>query len=75
MEDYADESGVHIQWVESGEIEKDGPERLLADVDGVLIPGGFGIRGIEGKVDTIRYARDKSPSVLRNMLRYAVCGD
>jgi CTP synthase len=54
-----DETGVNIHWVESGEIEKDGPERLLADVDGVLIPGGFGIRGIEGKVDTIRYARER----------------
>jgi CTP synthase len=54
-----DETGVNIHWVESGQIEKDGPERLLADVDGVLIPGGFGIRGIEGKVDTIRYARER----------------
>jgi CTP synthase len=54
-----DETGVNIHWVESGEIEKDGPERLLADVDGILIPGGFGIRGIEGKVDTIRYARER----------------
>ena len=54
-----DETGVNIHWVESGEIEKDGPERLLADVDGVLIPGGFGIRGIEGKVQTIRYARER----------------
>lgn len=54
-----DETGVHIQWVESGDIEKDGPERLLADVDGILIPGGFGLRGIEGKIDTIRYARER----------------
>jgi len=54
-----DETGVNIHWVESGEIEKDGPERMLADVDGVLIPGGFGIRGIEGKVETIRYARER----------------
>jgi CTP synthase len=54
-----DETSIKIQWVESGEIEKNGPERLLADVDGVLIPGGFGIRGIEGKVETIRYVREK----------------
>lgn len=54
-----DETGIRIQWVESSEIEKDGPERVLADVDGILIPGGFGIRGIEGKVDAIRYAREK----------------
>jgi CTP synthase len=55
-----DETSIKIQWVESGEIEKNGPERLLADVDGVLIPGGFGIRGIEGKVETIRYVREKN---------------
>jgi CTP synthase len=55
-----DEAGIKIQWVESSEIEKNGPERVLADVDGVLIPGGFGIRGIEGKVETIRYVREKA---------------
>ncbi len=55
-----DETSIKIHWVESGEIEKNGPERLLADVDGVLIPGGFGIRGIEGKVETIRYIREKN---------------
>jgi CTP synthase len=55
-----DETSIKIQWVESGELEKIGPERLLADVDGVLIPGGFGIRGIEGKVETIRYVREKN---------------
>ena len=55
-----DEAGIKIQWVESSEIEKNGPERVLADVDGVLIPGGFGIRGIDGKVETIRYVREKA---------------
>ncbi len=54
-----DETGIHIHWVESGAIEKNGPERLLSDVDGVLIPGGFGLRGIEGKVEAIRYVREK----------------
>lgn len=54
-----DEAGIRIQWVESGEIEKSGPDRPLQDADGILIPGGFGIRGIEGKVDAIRYARER----------------
>jgi CTP synthase len=54
-----DEAGIHILWVESGDIEKEGPERLLADVDGVLIPGGFGVRGIEGKIQAIRYVRER----------------
>jgi len=54
-----DEAGVRIHWIESGEIEKLGPDRLLQDADGILIPGGFGIRGIEGKVEAIRYARER----------------
>ena len=44
-----DETGVPYSRVESGEIEKDSERLLLADVDGILIPGGFGLRGIEGK--------------------------
>lgn len=50
---------VEIQWVDSEEIEKTGPERQLADVDGILIPGGFGERGIEGKIEAVNYARKK----------------
>jgi CTP synthase len=50
---------VDLQWVDSEEIEVHGPEKYLADVDGVLVPGGFGYRGIEGKIDAIRYAREK----------------
>jgi CTP synthase len=40
-------------------VERQGPERLLAGVDGVLVPGGFGERGIEGKVDAVRLARER----------------
>ncbi len=40
-------------------IEREGAERLLAGVDGVLVPGGFGERGIEGKVDAIRFIRER----------------
>jgi CTP synthase len=36
-----------------------GPERYLSDVDGILVPGGFGYRGIEGKIESVRYAREK----------------
>ena len=50
---------VEIRWVESEEIEKSEPDRYLDDVDGVLVPGGFGERGIEGKIDAVRYARVK----------------
>jgi len=50
---------VRIQRIHSQSIEREGPERLLSGVDGVLVPGGFGERGIEGKVDAIRFARER----------------
>jgi CTP synthase len=50
---------VRIQSVQSEEVEREGPERLLAGFDGVLVPGGFGERGIEGKVEAIRFARER----------------
>ena len=42
------ETRVNIQWIESEEIERQGTERILREVDGILVPGGFGARGIEG---------------------------
>ena len=53
------ETRVNIQWIESEEIERQGTERLLREVDGILVPGGFGARGIEGKIASIRYAREQ----------------
>jgi CTP synthase len=50
---------IRIGRIRSEDIEAEGPERLLAGYDGVLVPGGFGERGIEGKVTAIRYARLK----------------
>ncbi len=50
---------VRIQSIQSEEIEREGPERLLAAFDGILVPGGFGERGIEGKVESIRFARER----------------
>jgi len=50
---------VRIQWTDAEDIERDGAERYLADVDGILIPGGFGKRGIEGKIISAGYARVK----------------
>jgi len=48
---------VNIRWVHSEDIERPGGEALLADADGVIVPGGFGERGIEGKIMTARFAR------------------
>ena len=48
---------VEINWVDSEEIEEKGAEALLADCDSVLVAGGFGNRGVEGKIQAIKYAR------------------
>lgn len=50
---------VGLRWVDSEEIEEQGCEKLLAGVDGILIPGGFGNRGTEGKIQAVEYAREK----------------
>ena len=56
---------VEMRWVASDDCESDaGAAAALSDVDGVLIPGGFGIRGIEGKIGAIRYARHRGIPVL-----------
>ena len=49
---------VEINWVDSEEIEEKGAEALLADCDSVLVAGGFGSRGVEGKILAIQYARE-----------------
>ncbi len=48
-----------ITWIDAADIEKHGAEKILAGYDGVLVPGGFGSRGIEGVIAAIRYAREK----------------
>jgi len=55
----ANDARVNLHWVDSEEIEAHGPERYLPEADGILVPGGFGYRGIEGKVRAIQYAREK----------------
>jgi len=51
-------SNIEIEWVAAEDIEEVGPERFLHSVSGIVVPGGFGPRGVEGMVDTVRYARD-----------------
>ncbi|MCC7474232.1 MAG: CTP synthase [Pirellulales bacterium] len=55
----ANRAQVRIGRIQSEDIETEGPEKLLGGYDGILVPGGFGERGIEGKVTAIRYARTK----------------
>jgi CTP synthase len=55
---FANDAKVNIRWVTSDDCETaDGAAKALEGVDGVLIPGGFGVRGIEGKVGAISWAR------------------
>jgi CTP synthase len=52
-------ASVTVRRVESEELEREGAERVLGGVDGILIPGGFGYRGVGGKVEAIRFARER----------------
>ena len=56
----ANEAGLDIHWVNAEEIEADDTDmaKVMAGVDGILVPGGFGNRGIEGKIKAIQYARE-----------------
>jgi CTP synthase len=53
----AQDARVLVQRVEAEDLGVEGAEKVLAGVDGILVPGGFGMRGIEGKIEAIRYAR------------------
>lgn len=56
---YAFDAEVEIQWINSEHVNKDNVDNLLKEADGILVPGGFGDRGIEGKIEAIRYAREQ----------------
>lgn len=56
------ENGVHvdIKWIESETLNDGTAEEILGDVDGILVPGGFGYRGVEGKICAAKYSREKN---------------
>ena len=57
---FANDCRVNIRWVTSDDcVTPEGAERLLGDVDAVCVPGGFGVRGIEGKLAALRFARER----------------
>jgi CTP synthase len=57
---FANDTKVHLRWVQSDECQTEsGAAHSLGDVDGICVPGGFGIRGIEGKLGALRYARTR----------------
>jgi CTP synthase len=55
----ANKARVNLRWIESTDVESKGAAALLGDVDGILVPGGFGERGIEGKIAAVQFAREK----------------
>ncbi|WNF37261.1 CTP synthase [Bacillaceae bacterium IKA-2] len=55
---YAFDSDIEIKWINSEEVTAENVGDFLNDVDGILVPGGFGDRGYEGKISAIKYARE-----------------
>ncbi len=55
---FAHGANVGIHWVASDDITSDNASAVLSSLDGILIPGGFGVRGVDGKIEAIRYARE-----------------
>lgn len=51
-------ANVSIRWVNSEDVEETGVEKALAGIDGIIVPGGFGTRGVEGKIMAVQYARE-----------------
>lgn len=58
------EAKVEIDWIHSSNVNRDSAEKLLKAADGILVPGGFGDRGIEGKIEALRYGRENKVPVL-----------
>lgn len=57
---YANDVKVNIKWVNASDVNEKSVTEILGDVDGILVPGGFGDRGIEGKILAIKYARENN---------------
>lgn len=55
---YAFDADIEIKWINAEEVTEENVADFLHDVDGVLVPGGFGDRGVEGKISAIKYARE-----------------
>ncbi|MEG0255451.1 CTP synthase [Vagococcus sp.] len=58
------DSEIDIRWLQAEELTYENSEKLLKDIDGILVPGGFGDRGLEGKIEAIKYARENDVAFL-----------
>ncbi|WP_449538092.1 CTP synthase [Ferdinandcohnia sp. Marseille-Q9671] len=61
---YAFDSDININWINSEEVTDENVSELLAGADGILVPGGFGDRGVEGKIAAMKYAREEKTPLL-----------
>ena len=52
-------SDLQLRWINSEDLETEGSERYLEGVDGLIVPGGFGIRGVDGKIEAVKFARER----------------
>ena len=57
---YNSRTTVNIKWVDSEEVTNENAPEIFSDVSGILVPGGFGSRGIDGKIAAIKYARENN---------------
>ncbi|MDJ0616121.1 MAG: CTP synthase [Calothrix sp. MO_192.B10] len=64
---------LHLRWVNSEKLETEPAEKYLDGVDGIVVPGGFGIRGVDGKIAAIKYARDRQIPFLGLCLGMQCC--
>ena len=73
---YADDVKVEIKWINSEDcLDYSSCKELMKDVQAVVVPGGFGVRGIEGKLNVIRYAREHNVPFLGTLFGDAVCSN
>ena len=56
----ANQAKVHIRWIQSADVTQENIAEKVAGCDGILVPGGFGSRGLEGKMIAVQYAREKN---------------
>lgn len=57
---WANKAKINLNWISSQRVEKDGAAKVLAGYDGICVPGGFGSRGVDGLIETVKYARTKN---------------
>ncbi|MBY5033514.1 CTP synthase [Streptococcus gallolyticus] len=61
---FVNDAAIDLKWVNAAEVTADNIAELVGDADGIIVPGGFGHRGTEGKIEAIRYARENDVPML-----------